>query len=237
MFLTICGFCCFFWSFNYVRSILLFAQNSNMPSFGGGAQEPMDIHRYVFVPLVSHMNLLLVFIVPALTMRLFSEEKKLKTFDLLMSSPLTATQMVLGKFFAAYKATLVLVAISFVYIAVTAFFADFQWSMPLVLYLGVILLAGVYVSAGLLASSLTDSLVLSVILGVVFNLFIWFISQASDLTDSFIFTAIMDYLSLGEHLMHFAQGMISIQSISFFVISTTFFLFLARQVIETHRWR
>ena len=237
MFLTICGFCCFLWSFNYVRSIFLFAQNSNMPAFMGRGNEPMDIHRYVFIPLVSQMNLLLVFIIPALTMRLFSEEKKLRTFDLLMSSPLNAIQMVLGKFFAAYKASLLLVSLSFVYIAITALFTDFQWLMPLTLYLGVILLVAVYVSLGLLASSLTSSLVLSVILGVVFNLFIWFVSQASDLTDNVVFTSIMDYLSLGGHLMRFAQGMISIESISFFIVTSVFFIFLTKQVIETHRWR
>ena len=239
MFLVICVVCCILWGFTYVRSFILFANQSLSFSYmaGAGGGEGMDIHRFVFIPLMSQMNLLLIFIVPALTMRLFAEEKKLHTFDLLMSAPLTAFQIVFGKFLAAYKCTLLLMFLSFIYVGFSGFFADFNWTMPLLSYLGLALLGMVYVSLGLLASSLTQSIVLSVILGVVFNLFLWFVGQAVDLSDHIIFTSVMDYISVAGHLGNFVKGVLSIQSLCFFFVVSAFFIYLTKQILETVRWR
>ncbi len=238
MFLIVCVVCCILWGFTFVRSFILFADQSlSLPYNMGGSEGGMDIHRYVFIPLISQMNLLLIFIVPALTMRLFAEEKKLNTFDLLMSAPLTAFQIVFGKFLAAYKCTLLLILLSFVYVAFSGFFADFSWTMPLLSYLGIALLAMIYVSLGLLASILTQSIVLSVILGVVFNLFLWFIVQAVDLSDHVIFTSVMDYISVSDHLSNFVQGTLVVSSVCFFFIVSAFFIYLTKQILETTRWR
>ena len=187
MFSIICLACCIFFGFTYIRSFIVFADQSFSFSYMGGNKEGLDIHRYVFIPLMSQMNLLLIFIVPALTMRLFAEEKKLNTFDLLMSAPLTSFQIVFGKFLAAYKSALILIVLSFIYVAFSGFFADFNWNMPLVSYLGLMLLSMIYVSLGILASSLTQSMVLGVILGVIFNLFLWFAGQACRICGSSCF--------------------------------------------------
>ena len=237
MFSIICLVCCIFFGFTYIRSFIVFADQSFNFSYMGGNKEGLDIHRYVFIPLMSQMNLLLIFIIPALTMRLFAEEKKLNTFDLLMSAPLTSFQIVFGKFLAAYKSVLILIVLSFIYVAFSGFFADFNWNMPLVSYLGLMLLSMVYVSLGILASSLTQSMVLGVILGVIFNLFLWFAGQAVEFVDHPFFTSIMDYVSVPEHLSHFVQGTLATQSVVFFFIVTAFFIYLTQQILETIRWR
>ena len=239
MFFVILGVSCFFWSFVYVRSLIVFASESMAMSVqraqeGGG----MNIHYYVFFPLLAQVNLLLLFIVPALTMRLFSEERKMNTFDLLMSSPLTSTQIVIGKFCAAYKCSLIIVFVSFIYILLTAFFADFSWKVPLLSYLGLLLLTAVYVSLGVLASSLSSSLVLSTILGVIFNVFIWIITnQIKDISDNPIFIFIVDYLNVPSHFEQFVMGKFVISSFCFFVIIITFLIFLTVKVIDVLRWR
>jgi len=230
---------CFFWSFVYVRSIIVFASDSlsmpvQMAQVGGG----MNIHYYVFFPLLAQVNLLLLFIVPALTMRLFSEERKLRTFDLLMSSPLTSTQIVIGKFCSAYKCSFIIVSVSFIYILVTSLFADFNWAMPFLSYLGLLLLTAVYVSLGVLASSLSSSLVLSTILGVVFNVFIWIIAgQIKDMSDNPVFVSVVDYLNIPTHFEQFVMGKFVISSFCFFAIVITFLIFLTVKVIDVLRWR
>lgn len=236
MFLVIVGACCLFWSFTYIRSFFLFSAQNLSLSFQQNA-EGINIHYAVFIPLASQLNLLLIFIAPALTMRLFSEEKKLNTFDLLMSAPLSSGQIVCGKFLAAFSSVALLISISFLYIVLTAFFADFNWVMPLLTYLGVLLVGGVYTALGLFASALTRSVVLSVTLGLILNLGAWFISQSSDLIDYPIFSSIMNFFSVADHLINFGKGTIVISSFSFFLIVIFFFVFLTRQVIEVLRWR
>ena len=239
MFFIILGLSCFFWSFTYVRSLIIFASQSlSMPvqamQEGGG----MNIHYHVFFPLLAQVNLMLLFIVPALTMRLFAEERKLKTFDLLMSSPLTSIQIVTGKFLAAYQCSLIILFVSFLYIWLTAVFADFNWVMPFLSYLGLMLLTAVYVSLGLLASSLSSSVVLSTILGVVFNVFIWVItSHIKDIVDHPVFVSVMDYLNIPVHFEQFVMGKFVISSFCFFIIVIAFLIFLTVKVIDVLRWR
>ena len=238
MFFVVLGVSCFLWSFTYTRTFFMFADQSLSLAFqqSQGA-ELRNIHYTIFVPLISQINLLLVFVVPALTMRLFSEERKMKTLDLLLSAPLSSSQMVLGKFFSAYIAACLIVFVSFLYIVMTSFFADFNWVLPITAYGGMILMAGVYTAVGLFASTLTGSVVLSVILGVIFNLFLWFISHASDVIDNPVLSAVMDFMALADHLINFAKGTIVVSSVSYFVIVSLFFIFLSRQTIETIRWR
>lgn len=239
MFFIILGVSCFFWSFVYARSLIVFASESMaMPiqraQEGGG----MNIYYYVFIPLLAQVNLLLLFIVPALTMRLFSEERKLQTFDLLMSSPLTSFQIVIGKFCSAYKCSLIIISVSFIYILITSLFADFSWTMPLLSYLGLLFLTAVYVSLGVLASALSSSLVLSTILGVVFNVFIWIITdQIKDISDNPIFSELVEYLNIPMHFEQFVMGKFVISSFCFFVIVVAFLIFLTVKVIDVLRWR
>ena len=236
MFLVILGACCLLWSSTYVRYFFLFAaQSVSMPLQQN--QELASIHYTVFVPFISQINLLLVFIAPALTMRLLSEEKKLNTFDLLLSAPLNSTQIILGKFFSAYTAMILLISVSFLYIVLTSFFADFNWTIILIAYLGVILMSGAYTALGLFASSLTRSVVLSVILGVIMNVGIWFVSQSSDVMDDPVFKSVMDFFSVADHLINFAKGTIVISSAVFFIVIMVFFVFLARQMVEISRWK
>ncbi|MDE0152095.1 MAG: hypothetical protein OXK80_06360 [Bdellovibrionales bacterium] len=238
MFFIILGVSCFFWSFVYVRSLIVFASESMAMPVQMAQEGGMNIHYYVFFPLLAQVNLLLLFIVPALTMRLFSEERKLQTFDLLMSSPLTSAQIVIGKFCSAYKCSFIIISVSFIYILITSLFADFNWTMPFLSYLGLLLLTAVYVSLGVLASALSSSLVLSTILGVVFNVFIWIITnQIKDISSNPIFSELVEYLNIPMHFEQFVMGKFVISSFCFFIIIVTFLIFLTVKVIDILRWR
>lgn len=236
MFCIIAALCTSIWSYNYLRSLMAFAKASAIPSMYGGANS-MNLHYQVFVQHISFMNLIFIFAVPAITMRLLSEEKKNRTFDLLLTSPISSADIALGKFFAGWISVGVLVLLSFIYPLMTTMFADFSWAPVFTSYLGVMFIAGLYVAAGLFASSLTQSVVLSVIMGVIFNLVLWFISQGVEFSDEATFTAIMQHLNIGQHFFSFLKGTLAVGSILFFVSFISLFVFLSERVVESSRWR
>ena len=220
----------------YLRSVSVFAAQASMPSFGA-AQQNLNIHYNVFVNHASFVNLLFLLVVPALTMRLISEEKKQATFDLLLTSPITATDIAVGKFLGGFMAVAVLVFVSAVYPVGTALIAKFPWTPLLLTYVGLLLISATYVAVGLFASSLTDSVVLSVVFGFIFNLILWFISQGQGISDNPTFAAVMEHLSLGQHFFTFLKGTVQISSMVFFASCIGLFLFLTQRVVESARWR
>ena len=236
MFLFVAGACCLLWSVTFMRDLGEFS-NAGLPQLSRPNEQGPNIYYTVFAPLGSFVNLLFLFIAPALTMRLISEERKLGTFHLLLSSPLSSTQIVLGKFLAGWSALGVLTLTSFLYVAFTAFFADFNWILPILAYFGIFLAGGIYTACGLFASSLSQSVVLSVILGLVLNLGVWFITQTSHWIDNAVLSSAMEFLSINKHLVQFYEGKFVISSAVFFIVLISFFVFLARQSIEILRWR
>ena len=226
VFFLVATFCSSIWSYIFLR---------NLSALSGGRSG--NVHFDLFFPHFSLVNLIFIFAIPAVTMKLISEERKNKTYDLLLTSPITATQIVVGKFFAAFKAALIIIAISFLYPLSASFFTDISWGPVLSSYLGLTLLTGAYVAVGLFSSSLTESVMLSVIMGVIFNIMLWFLGQGADFSNEETFTSIMEHLSLGQHFINFIKGTISVKSTVFFLSVITFFVFLTQRVVESSRWR
>lgn len=219
-----------------MRSLLEFAEHSRgftQP----GAEAGMNIQRGVFLAHISQINLLFIFFVPAFTMRLLAEEKKTRTFDLLLTSPLSATQIVLGKFLAGFGSVFVLILISFLYPLLTRAVAEFPFLPLLTAYLGALLVSSAYVAVGLFASSLTESVMLSVIMGLIFNVMLWFISQGSGGSTNPIVAAVMDYASFGQHFLGFILGVVKLKSLIYFFTLIGIFVFLTQRVVESSRWR
>ena len=138
------------------RSLQMLRLQGNMPD--------LNVNELVFRPVFYNMAVVLLLLVPILTMRLFAEEKKLNTMELLLTSPLTITEIVLGKFFAALFVFTGMLALSAAGALALAPFADFRWTPILTAYGGVVLLGALVLSAGILASGLTENQIIAVIL-------------------------------------------------------------------------
>lgn len=234
MFCFIAALCTVLWSFTYMRNLLLFAESSRgMFNPEGG----LSLQMTVFLNHISQINLLFIFIVPALTMRLIAEEKKLRTYDLLLTAPITATEIALGKFLGALSVVVVLVALSFLYPLGTRALAEFSMWPLLTAYLGVLLVAATYTAIGVFASSLTESVVLSVVMGLIFNLILWFLSQGAENATGIIMTSFLEHLSIGDHFMSFIRGSVRLKSLVFLLSCTGLFVFLTQRVVESSRWR
>lgn len=242
-FFLMTGFCCVIWSFRFIRDLFEFASKSGgMQYFDPSvmAQRGVNIYETVFMNHLSSTHLLLLFIIPIITMRLIAEEKKMRTFDLLLTAPITSTKIVLGKFFAAYTVVLILVFLSFLYPFGTSWFAEFN--VKLLIgggYLAIALLAGLYTAIGLFSSALTSSVMLSVSLGVIFIIALHFLGGISLFmsADNPIYSAIANYLAVFGHLGPLFQGNLVSSSIIFFLIAMAFFIFMTQRVVESYRWR
>lgn len=236
MFYIVGGLCASIWSYSFLRDMQAFAAQMGMMQLQG-MSSGMNIHFTLFVQHIQIVNLIMIVAVPALTMRLIAEEKKTRTFDLLLTAPITSTQIVVGKFLAGYAAALLLVLLAFMYPLAASLVADFHWGPVVTSYVGLALVVGLYVSVGLFSSSVSSSAVLAVVLGLVLNLIFWFFGQAPDAADSKWLMAFMEHASIGQQFFAFLKGTFRLSSFVFFISVIGLFVFLSQRVVESARWR
>jgi len=215
-----------------------FAQTSSNAMLQFGMQpQLLNIHYSVFLPHLSIINLIFIFLIPALTMKLISEEKKVRTFDLLLTSPINSVSIVLGKYLASLVVVCGLIGVSFVYPLVASRVFEFSWAPTLVAALGIFLVAAVYSSMNLLASSLTENSLVAFVLSIVFNLSIWFVGALNESFDEVLIKNILEHISLNNHLAGLIEGTIRTNGLVFFFSLIFLFCFLTERVIESARWR
>ena len=236
MFFVLSGLCTVAWTYWFIQFLARFAEQSqNMAQM---AREGGSFHFQVIGFHISTVNLLLLFVIPALTMKLFAEEKRMGTFDLLLTSPITATEIVLGKFLAGVGTGWVLVLISLIYPLSTAFIADVQWGALMASYGGLLLLVAAYVAIGMFASSLTNSSLLAVIIGTILLLVFWFVGSGAEAINDPFWVSVFEHMSLSEHFFKgFVKGSVKITGIVFFCSVIFLNCFLTQRVVESSRWR
>ena len=237
LFYLIGGMCTILWSVVYTLSLQEFARSSMMTAMRGGGEGGPNIHFEVFARHISLVNFIMILAVAALTMRLFAEEKKQRSFDLLLTSPVTATQIVLGKFIAGVTAAWAMVAISFLYPASVSVMTSIDWGTLLTSYLGLMLLVACYVAMGIFASALTESQVLAVVMALIFSVGIWFAGSGADAIENPIVAKVFEHLSISSHFVNFIKGSLSVASLMFFLSIIGLFTFLTQRVVESARWR
>ena len=171
----------------------------------------------------------LLLIIPLLTMRMFAEERKNGTEQLLLTSPRSVTSIVLGKFFAALAVILITLILSLVYAVIISFFGNVAIPTLIVTMLGFLLLAMAALSIGMLASSITENQIISAILTIGILVAPWFLVDISDIFSS---------IDLIDKFLNFATGVISIAdvvsllSITVMCIAITIILIKRRKTVK-----
>ena len=215
-----------------------FAQTSSNAMLQFGTQpQLLNIHYSVFLPHLSIINLIFLFLIPALTMKLISEEKKVRTFDLLLTSPISSISIVIGKYLAVLVTIIGLIIVSFVYPVISRRVFEFAWAPTLVAALGIFLVAAVYAAMNLFASSLTENGLIAFVLSIIFNLSIWFVGALNESFDEPLVKSILEHISLNNHLAGMIEGTIRTNALVFFFSLIFLFCFLTERVIESARWR
>ncbi|MFM6928592.1 MAG: ABC transporter permease [Bdellovibrio sp.] len=225
-------------SWVYPIQLNLFAQMlMNYVMQQGIPANQLNIHYGVFLRQLSYLNLILIFVVPALTMKLFAEEKKLRTFDLLLTSPVTSLQIVVGKYLAALGAMGGIVLLALSYPMATATLAKINWAPLLIAFFGIFLVGSVYSAMSLFCSSLTENSLVAYVMSVILNVSIWFVGIGSEVVDSELGRKIFEHVSLSTHLSNLVEGTVRTNSLVFFGSVIVLFCFLAERVVESSRWR
>ncbi len=210
------------------------AQNMQYQQFNMG--KAVSITDGIVRPLYGNMNVVFLFLVPFITMRLLAEEKKSQTIALLMTSPLTLTEIILGKFLSALLLVGVMLACTVIYPVVLFWTGNPDPGPILSSYLGTLLLTSCYLSMGLLFSAMTENQIVAGALTFAAGLFFWLVSWATQSAGP-VWSDILNYLSLISHYNNFAQGLISSTDGIFYLSFIGIGLFLTHRVLDSYRWR
>lgn len=236
LFYLVAGVCTLLWSIFYSLSLQEFAQNSQMMMTQMGA-EGANINYMVFARHISLVNFVMILAVAAFTMRLFAEEKRQRTFDLLLTSPITATQITLGKFLGGLITSLALVLISAIYPFGTALIVKSDLLPLASAYIGLMLIVACYVGVGIFASSLTESSFLAVMMALLGNILLWFVGSFLESGEGPFWQAVHSQLALGNHFINFLKGGIQVASLTYFLSMISLLVFITQRVVESNRWR
>ena len=171
-----------------------------------------------------------------LTMRLYAEEQRQGTFELLMTSPVTIFQVLLGKFLACFSLYAIIEIGALSLLSVLSVYATLEWGPILSAQLAVLLLGATFISVGIFASSVTENQIVAAVISFFLLLLLWFIDWSSRFVDP-LWAGILRYLSILAHMEDMNRGVIDTIDVAFFLSLTAFFLFLTHTLIESRRWR
>lgn len=219
-------------------NIVIFTVNQSMQLIRiQGVMPQININDMIFRPVFHNMAVIMILTLPMLTMRLLAEEKKAKTTELLMTSPLSITQIIIGKYLAVFLIFTLMLLLSGFMPMMLDIYGDLQWEPILAGYLGLLLLGGVFLSFGLLASSVTENQIVAGFLGFGFLLFLWMMGWVSQGTSGTVITSIFSYLSISGHFDNFVKGLIDSKDVIYLLSLISTGLFLAHRVLDSQRWR
>lgn len=187
-------------------------------------------------PVFGSMFTVLMFLIPLLTMRLWSEEKRQKTDQALLTSPVSLTGIILGKFFAAFIVFAAGVAMMLVYAVVFAASASPDWAVVFGNIVGLLLLGAALIALGLFVSSLTENQIIAAIGCFVIILLIFQIDSLASIVPFQWMKTVLSSISFTTRYQEFTKGLFNITSVIFFASVAVVFNFLTVRVLEKKRW-
>ena len=198
-----------------------------------GAQNlATGLWRFVFIDY----RLVTLLVLPLVTMRLFAEERKLGTIELLWTLPVRDYQLIAGKFLAAWIFFLVTVALATIPFVVLWFFHPFELGPPIAGLVGLVLLGTAFISCGLAASTLTENQVVAAMVTYGILVFFWFMTWNEAVGNEQLIRVLL-LLSLFDHYYNFASGTVQTVDIAYFAVFLAFFLFASLRSLQSRAWR
>jgi ABC-2 type transport system permease protein len=195
-----------------------------------------NLNEMVIRPLLHNMSVLLVFIVPAITMRMFPDEKRAATYELLLTSPVRVSEIVLGKYLGGLVLVLLMVALSGFFGMLLTIYGNPELPMMLAGYAGLALMAIAFLTIGTLISALTDNMVIAFV-GALFALLVLYTVGWLGETVPGVAGSLIQYASITEHFQEMTKGIIDTKDLVYFLTLVVVGLFLTQRSVESVRWR
>jgi ABC-2 type transport system permease protein len=228
MFALIFGF--FFW--NSLGYFVFLGMQSQMR----GDSFPMNLNEQIIRPLLSNMGVIGLFFIPLITMRLFAEEKRSGTIELLTTSPVRDIEVIIGKWLAAlvlYAGLLLITAVNFLFLFK---YGNPDWKPLVIGYLGLLLQAGGLLALGTFISTLTRNQIIAGAVTFGICLLLYVLEWVSGY-ETATWAKVLAYISVNSHFESFAKGVLDAKDAIFYVTVIFLGLFLTARSIESLRWR
>jgi len=224
--------------FNYFLSAIIqqsFQMEMQSMRFGGA--QDFDVPSQVMRAFFGLLSTLVLFFTPMLTMGVYAEERKRGTMELLMTSPVTEAEIVLGKFFASLTLFLLMLLPTMSYMAFMYFRSEPRppWGVALAGYLGVILLGASLLALGSFVSSLTENQLIAAVLTFAAILLIWVIDILRNVAGGA--GPVLQYISLIRHFDDFTRGVIDTSGLIYYLSFIILFIFFTVRSVDSMRWR
>ena len=222
----------FGWFF-YVYLHVFVEQSERMGMMGGGN---VNVNEQMIRGVLQNAAVIILFVMPMITMRTYSEEKRSGTIELLLTSPVTDVQIILGKFLGAMTLFCAMLLVTLIDVAILFRLGNPEWRPVAAGYLGLLLMGGCFVAVGLLISSLTKNQIVAGFMTFAVFLMLWVINWLSDSAGP-TGRAIVSFLSITDHFDDFTKGIIDTKHLVYYLSFITFGLFLTAKSVDSERWR
>jgi ABC-2 type transport system permease protein len=211
-------------------------QSMQMGQMGMQGPQAMNLNQQLIRPLLQNVLILILFLMPMVTMRSYSEEKRSGTIELLLTSPLTDFQIILGKFLGAMALYACMLAVTLIHVGLLFVYGRPEWKPIVTAYVGLLLMGGCFISLGLFISSLTKNQIVAGMVTFAVFLLLWIITWIGSFSGP---TAdkVTQYLSIVDHYDDFGKGVIDTTHFVYYISFITFGLFLTAKSVDSERWR
>ncbi len=223
----------FYVSFTRFASfIMMLASN---PEYAGELVK-YNVTDHVLRPLAYNIAIVVLLLIPLLTMRVYSEENKMGTMELLLTSPITYTEIVAGKFLACVFVYGVMMIFTSIYLVIMSVYCEIEAGPIFTAYLGLFLLGMAFLAVGNFTSTLTKNQVVAAVLGFGLLLLFWVIGWSAANNES-IFAGLLKGVSITDHFESFAKGVLESKDVIYYLSFAFVGLFLTRLSLESTKWR
>jgi len=229
------GFFALIYGYFYVTMLDYFVRMGMQAQFGGGGPA-QNVNQTMIRPLLQNVTIVLLFFGPMITMRSYAEEKRSGTIELLLTSPVTDTEVIIGKFIGAWALWAIALLISMVHIGLLFAYGRPEWKPILTGYLGLFLMGGCFISAGLFISSLTNNQIVAGVITFAVFLFLWIINWIGSFSGPTV-DQVTQYLSIVQQFDDFAKGVLDTSHLIYYVSFIALGLFLTAKSVDSERWR
>jgi ABC-2 type transport system permease protein len=231
---VIIGFFALVFGYFYVVSINVFLQMAMQMGVPGQGQ--INVNNMAVRPLLQNVSVVALFVLPLITMRTYAEEKRSGTIELLLTSPLTDLQIIMGKFLGAVALYGLMLLITLPHMAVLFIYGNPEWKPIATGYLGLLLMGASFISMGLWISSLTKNQIVAGMITFAMFLLLWTITWAIDSAGPSM-QKVLTALSITDHFDDFSKGVIALRHLVYYISFITFGLFLTAKSVDSERWR
>lgn len=200
------------------------------------APQKFNVNLMLIRPYFWNIALISLFTLPTITMRLYSEEKRNGTVELLYTTPVTPLQIVLAKFLAGLAFYVVLLVPTMIFQMILFVYGSPEFGPVLSGYLGLILMGSAFISAGLFISTTTENQIIAAIGGFGLSLLLWVVGWGANFAGP-IFRGFLNYISIINHFEDFAQGVIDSSHIIYYLLFSITGIYFSLKTVESVKWR